>query len=313
MDTRYLRSFLKIADTGSISRAAESLGITQPSLSHQLQRLEDEVGTKLFCRTARGVDLTEAGRVFQTHAAQLLRGATQAVEDVRQLDSEAVGPVILAVPHSISRIAGVALVRAFLDHAPKVSFRLVEATTGQIRGWLDQTKVDLGIINDLGPLRHLSSRPLASEELYLVGPPQAFGDLETLPDLPAEALRGLPMFLPGLPHGLRQLIDHEAARLGVPMTVRQELDALIHVGPLVAEGYGYSIMPLSVIEDDLAQGKVSVARIAGGSFRRTLSIVRNSAQIVTHASVRGEDLIFNVLKQLIAKGRWRAAPEVALR
>src|SRR6185437_7647292 len=103
VDTRHLRAFLKIADTSSISRAAESLGISQPTLSQQLLRLEDEVGAGLFRRTARGVTLTDAGRILQEHARQLLRGTEQAIEDVRQFKSDVTGEVILAVPYSISR------------------------------------------------------------------------------------------------------------------------------------------------------------------------------------------------------------------
>lgn len=68
METWHLKAFLKIAETGSISRASESLGVAQPSLSQQLVRLEEEVGVALFQRTARGVTLTEAGRLFQQHA-----------------------------------------------------------------------------------------------------------------------------------------------------------------------------------------------------------------------------------------------------
>jgi LysR family nitrogen assimilation transcriptional regulator len=313
LETRYLRSFLKIADTGSISRAAESLGIAQPSLSQQLLRLEDEVGCKLFRRTPRGVTLTDAGRVLQEHARQILRATEQAIEDIRQLTAEPAGEVRLAVPYSLSRLAGVTLVEAVRKHAPQVSLRLVEATTGQIRGWLDEGKVDLGILHDLGPLRHLSARRLASEELYLIGPAARFGSADALPHVPFAELADLPMILPGVQHGLRQLIEHEAARHGVTIRVVQEIDAIAHIGPLVAKGHGYSILPLPAIADDLAAGRVSLARVGDGALRRTLCLVRNAGQVVTHASVRCEDLTVKVLARLIEKGVWLAEPDVALR
>lgn len=312
METRYLQGFLKVVEAGSISRAAESLRITQPSLSHQLLRLEDELGSKLFRRTARGVALTEAGRVFHAQAQQILEATRRAVEDIRQLEDEPAGSVILAVPQSISRIAGLALVKAFLDHAPQLSFRLVEGTTGQIRGWLDLAKIDLGILIDLGPMRHLSSREIASEELFLVGPADAYGTVADLPEIGGHALAGLPMILPGLPHGLRQVIEDVAADRGIALQVRLDLDALAHIGPLIAAGYGYSLLPLSLVGEDLAAGRVSIARIEGGAFRRSLSIVRNSGQIVTLASVRGEDLVLKVLRRLIDKGIWTARPGTAL-
>ena len=313
MDTRHLRSFLKVADTGSITRAAESLGIAQASLSQQLLRLESELGFDLLRRTPRGVSLTEAGRVFQEHARQILRGAEQAIEDGRRFGAEPTGEVILAAPYSICKVAGVVLVEAFLRHAPQVSFRLVEAFTGQIRGWLDDGKVDLGVLHDLGPLRHLTARRLATEELYLVGPAGRYGDIEAMPDAPVADLAELPMILPGLPHGLRQVIEQEAARFGVVLKVRQEIDAMAYIGDLVAAGHGYSVLPLPVISDALGAGRISIARIGGGVIRRTLCLVRNRSQVVTHASIRCEDLTVKVLSRLIEKGVWLAEPDPALR
>ena len=313
MDTRHLRSFLKIAETGSISRAAVSLGIAQASLSQQLLRLEDEVGFSLFRRTARGVTLTETGRVFQEQARQILRLTELAVEDARQLTAESRGAVVLAVPYSISKLAGIALVEAFRSDAPQISFRLVEAFTGQIRGWLEAGKVDLGILNQLGPLRHLSSRPLATEELFLVGPRDRYGKLDKIPDVPITELARLPMILPGPQHGLRQLIDQETERLGAAISVHQEIDAMAHIGTLVARGHGYSILPLPAIADALAAGQVSIARIQQGAMRRTLCLVRNTNQVLTHASVRCEDLTIKVLSGLIEQGAWVADMDEALR
>lgn len=309
METRYLRSFLKIAETGSITRAADSLGIAQPSLSQQLLRLEDEMGVPLFSRTARGVTLTDSGRLLQEHARQILQSVDLAVEDVRHLDSEPVGDVILAVPYSISKMAGIALFEAMVSRAPRVHFRLVEAMTAQIWGWLEEGKVDLGILNYMGPRRSLSFRNLASEELFLVGPAGRFGDVGRIPDVAMTDLVDLPMILPGLPHGLRQLIDQETARHGVSLQVYRDMDVLGHMGQLISAGHGYSILPLPVVSEQLASGRVSIARIQGGAIYRTLSLVRNSASLVTHASVRCENLVFEVLGTLMTNGVWRATPE----
>ena len=313
MDTRYLRSFLKVADTGSITRAAESLDIAQASLSQQILRLESELGFDLLRRSPRGVTLTEAGRIFQEHARQILRSADQAVEDGRKFKSEPTGEVLLALPYSISKVAAVPLVEAFLRHAPGLRVRLVEAFTGQIRGWLDEGKIDLGLLHDLGPLRNLTARRLACEELYLVGPAGRYGELDAMPDVALSEVAELPLVLPGMPHGLRQVIEQEAARAGVSLSVRQDIDAMWAIGELVADGVGYSILPLPAFAEALAAGRVSVARIGGGAIRRTVCLVRNSAELVTHASVRCEDLTVKVLARLIETGAWRAEPDPTLR
>jgi LysR family nitrogen assimilation transcriptional regulator len=314
VDTRYLKSFLRTADLRSISRAAESLGIAQPSLSQQLLRLEDEVGFKLFNRTARGVTVTEAGRIFQEHARNILRSIDQALEDVQAVNAAASGQAIIALPYSINRLIGVELVQAVIKHAPNTSVRLVEASTGQIRGWLDDGKIDLGILYDLGPIRHLSSRPLVSEEMYLIGPAGHFGSGDDdATDIPLSALKQYPLIVSGPQHGLRKFLDHEALRLGFAYRVSQEIDATATVAALVANGHGFTILSKPAVDDRLFAGSLSFARIGNGALRRTLCLVRNATQVVTHASARVEDLTIKIMASLIAKGAWEAEPEAALR
>lgn len=306
MDTRQLRAFLKIAELGSITRAADALGIAQPSLSQQLLRLEDEVGSKLFRRTARGVTTTEVGRIFLEYARHIVETADRALEDVREVRKEPKGQVSFAMPVSVSLILGVPLVEATLKHAPSVSLRLVEAFSGHIRTWLDEGSVDLGILYDVGPLRHLSVKRLAREELYLVGPPGAFGNADAPSSVAAERLSEFPLILPGPLHGLRQFLDREAARLGVSLTVAIEIDALAHINTLVAAGHGYAILSLPAIGEDLKAGRLSAARIGGGALRRTLCLVRNPSRLITGASVRIEDLTVKLTERMIAKRRWQA-------
>jgi len=88
---------------------------------------------------------------------------------------------------------------------------------------------------------------------------------------------------------------------------------MAHIGTLVARGHGYSILPLPAVAEALGAGQVSIARIHNGSIRRTLCLVRNTNQVLTHASVRCEDLAIKVLSRLIEKGVWVADLDVALR
>lgn len=277
-----------------------------------LLRLEDEVGAELFNRTARGVTLTEPGRIFIEHARQLLGGVVQALEDVRQLDLGASGQVVFAVPPSIARLIGARLVEELSEHAPKVRLRLVDAYHGAIRGWIEPGKIDLGLMHDLGPLRHLSSRSLVSEELYLAGAPGQFGDdASDLPDIPFAGLGNFPLISPGPPHGLRQLIEHEAGRLGYKVNIVQESDCLAQTLDLVEAGRFNAVLSFPAIEEALSTGRMSAARIGEGALRRSLCLVRNPAQLVTHASLRVEDIAIRIITDLIESGAWNARLEAS--
>lgn len=307
MDTRQLHAFLKIAEARSISRAAEVLGIAQPSLSQQLLRLEDEVGFQLFRRNARGVTLTEAGRVFQEHARQILHDTDQALADVRQLNTSAVsGEVVLAVPHTICKLIGLDLIETLTDTAPQIRLKLVEAFGPTIRADLEVGSIDIGVLHDRNLPRHLSARKLVSEELFIVGPAGRFDEGGILS--PAE-LDGFDLITPGDQLDLRLFLDREAARFGFSYRLLMEVEAVDLLIDLVSRGRGYSVLPLPAVEQQLAQGRVSVARLGDGSLRRTLCVVRNRAQVVTHASVYVEDLMCGIIARLIAEGRWDARLE----
>lgn len=306
MDTLHLKAFLKIAETGSISRAADSLGIAQPSLSQQLLRLEDEVGIRLFDRTARGVTLTEGGKVFLERAHQILHVTEQAVADTQQLREEARGQVVFAMPPSIARLIGTPLVEALAEHTPHVRARIVEAFHGTIRGWLEAEKIDLGILYDLGPLRHLAVRHLASDELILVSPKNQIGSAESQEEVSFADLTSEPLIAPGPQHGLRQLIDREAMRAGVALDIAQEIDSLDTITELVARGHGLAILPHCSVMESVWSGELCVAHFASGGLWRSFSLMRNPSHVLTHASVQVESQTRAVMAQLVAEGAWHA-------
>lgn len=307
MDTRQLRNFLKIAETGSITRAADALGVAQPSLSQQVLRLEDEVGFKLFERTTRGVTTTQAGEILQKHARQMLEIAEQAIEEMKEDREEARAKVVLAMPFSISRLLAMPLAEAALEEQPAVSLRVREAFSGPIRAMLQEGSIDLGLLYDVEPLDDFVVQRLAREELHLIGPAGKLGRDGGPTLVPLNELGALPLILPGPAHGLRTALDQEARRLGVRLKIASETDVLEHIVGLVADGHGYSILPLSAIAGELRSGAISAARIDGG-FARTLCLAKLPGVAVTDASRRIEALVIRLLAGLMEKGRWLATP-----
>lgn len=309
MDTIHLKAFLRIAEIGSISRAAESLGITQPSLSQQLLRLEDEVGFRLFERTTRGVTITEAGEVFQEHARQIVHKTEVAIADARELRAEARGQVVFAMPPSIARLLGAPLIMAVAQRAPLIRLRVVEAFNGVIRGWLETQKIEFGILYEISSFRHLTTRRLAREELVLVGPGNKFGSGIAGAEVPISILGEEPLLAPGPQHGLRQLVDREAGRAGIKLHIAREIDALDTIMDLVEDGLGLAVLPRCAAKTRLEAGRLSEARFADRKLQRILTLARNPAHPLSHASVKVENLTFEILAKLSAEGVWHGKME----
>lgn len=307
MDTRQLRNFLKIAELGSISRAADMLGVAQPSLSQQVLRLEDEVGFKLFRRTTRGVVVTEAGEILQRHAQRLLEIVEQAVEEMRQVREEARAKVTIAMPFSISRLLAVPLTEAVMEEAPGVSLRLREGFSGAVRTMLQEGSADFGLLFDDEPLDQFTVKRLARDEIYLIGPPGRLPGIDAGERMPMSELLRLPLIIPGPTHGLRVTLEQEMRRRGLRLKAASEIDSLDHIVGLVADGRGYSILPLSAAKGELDAGAISAQRIEG-SPGGTLYLARRADTAVGEASRAIEHLVIRLLGGLMQKGQWLATP-----
>ena len=101
MEFRQLRYFLAVAEHLHFTLAAERLGIAQPPLSHQIMKLEREIGTRLFIRHPRRVELTEAGRIFKERARRVLDEAEDALEHVRKAARGESGQISIGFAGSI--------------------------------------------------------------------------------------------------------------------------------------------------------------------------------------------------------------------
>jgi LysR family nitrogen assimilation transcriptional regulator len=315
MDAWQLRNFMLIAECGSITAAADRLGITQPSLSQQVRRLEDELGVALFDRTARGVALTEVGRLFQEHALIILKDIQRAREEVRRHDTAPSGEVVLGMPASTSQLLGVPLLIAARERFPQIALRLRESLSGAIRGWLEGGRVDLAVLYDAEGAKHLSVKRIADETLFLIGPAGEFGEQDArgvaISPVAAARLSGMQLVLPSAAHGLRRLIDRQAGARDLDVKAQIEIDSLSQIRALVAAGQGYSVLSHAAVATELLEGRLSAARITGVDLRRSVSLVRNPTQAITRASVAIEDLALALLRDMIADGRWITEPSAS--
>jgi LysR family nitrogen assimilation transcriptional regulator len=267
MDSRQLRYFVKVVETGSLTRAAAVLHVAQSAISMHMRNLEEDLGAELLVRKRSGVEPTAQGQLLFEHARNILRQFEQARQEVASLGSEPHGEVALGIPATVSPVLVRPLLERVRERMPKVVPHIVEAMSGYLLEWLHSGRLDAAILFHSQPFSGLRQTVIGVENLYLVGPPDHFrdGQVVTLAELANH-----PLIIPGRMHGMNLLIRGVAAQHGVKLDVRVEVDSVAEMISLVKAGLGYTLLARMGYYRDLEEGKVSVARVEDPPIQRTL-------------------------------------------
>lgn len=170
MEMHQLRYFVSVVKTGSFSKAAAACNVSQPSLSQQILKLEEELGEPLFERQSRGVALTPAAHVLHPSAKRILAEAEEARRLVLQARGDVRGRVTVGVLPTIAPYLLPPLMQLFSKKFPHAEFIVQEDTTARLLVALDNSEIDLGILSLPVEAPFLSTRKLFDDELLLAMP-----------------------------------------------------------------------------------------------------------------------------------------------
>ncbi|KQT35245.1 hypothetical protein ASG29_03810 [Sphingomonas sp. Leaf412] len=207
LDARPYRAFLAVADTGSFSRAAETLHVSQPALSAQIKEFERRLGFALFARSSRSVALTPEGRLFIDRARRLVTETDWANNAAREIRTNQLR--IGAAHHSGDIAARNDVIDGFLREAPDVPLRVLRRSPPQLYDDLDRGDVDVAILLDVpgeaatgeGPDARGATCWIIAERPLRLWVPVAH-PLSAQATIPAEAVRDLPVGMIDRAHGV---------------------------------------------------------------------------------------------------------------
>jgi len=307
MDEGQLRAFLTIGEFHSITKAADELGLAQPSLSQQLLRLEDELGAKLFDRTSRGVSMTPEGEVFKAHAEAILLSTRLAREEVRRSATGLVGEVSIGMPISLGELIAPDIVRAVQHELPGVKLRLRLAFASDLTRWLEKGMLDASLVYYSDDLSYLRVEHIADEMLFIIGPPDAFGSVDhrgiALEAIDAESLRHVDLLLPPMSKGLKRRFNQQQHGEAIRLSVRSEIDSLPILKALLLDGAGYSLLPYLAVRDELRSGQLSAAPVSGMDLNLPFALVR-AGRRPPAALPAVEAIVRSKLEELRRNGEW---------
>ena len=262
MDLRQLRYFVAVAERGGFSAAASSLNVAQSALSRHVRELERELGGALFERGARGVSVTESGKMLLARGRWLFGAIDDIKAEVQTENREPSGMVRLGVPSSLADILYAPLARLFAQRFPRIGLELNEGLTEAVSDRLLRGELDLAIATSPQPNDHLDYETLVVEKVFLIGPPN--DPLLRRGKLNRKEFRNLPAAV--LP------LSRNPFPMDVPFSVR--VGSTIPMKQIVASGLGYALLPFSAFHEEVAAGRLSAALLPWLYADRVLALPR---------------------------------------
>ncbi|MGE0006052.1 MAG: LysR family transcriptional regulator [Parvibaculaceae bacterium] len=304
--SRALHYFVVVADVKSFSKAAQTLGISQPALSKQIRHLESHLNTEILRRHWRGVDLTEDGKRLYDQVVVLEKGFLDLSNDLGARAHTLTGSVALSVtPSSIRTILEV--LSRFKRDNPEVSFVVREGYSDAARSLLEMGHVDIAIFPTYNVTEiartDLKIVPILTEPACIVG--AKFDIAKTA--LTFEEVVRMPLILPCRGNGLRTVIDSIAAGKGLAVRCVIETDGVDLLKAFALSGMGYSFLPANAAAEEIRRGELKALPIIAPEVRRTFVAAVHARRGLSKAARTLFSQIVQEMGNAAIAGRWTNA------
>lgn len=279
MEWHELKAFVAVADTGSFSRAADALHVTQPAVSKRIQSLESALGIRLFDRVGRRIFLTDAGRTLEPRARSLLDQLDDTEILLKNLDQRVDGRLALATSHHVGLHRLAPVLRAFSQRHAEVQLDIEFVDSEAAHAMLRTGESELAVVtlDPEGPA-DLCYRPLWIDPLvFVVGAEHPLARHASPIDL--DALAAYPVILPGMGTYTGRIVAERFASAGVPLNSSMSTNYLETIGMLVGIGLGWSVLPRTMVSAPLTELDVGTAPI-----KRMLGAVTNPDRTLSNAA-----------------------------
>jgi LysR family nitrogen assimilation transcriptional regulator len=299
MELRSLQYFVQIADEGSITGAADKLGIAQPALTRRIKQLEAELGAQLLLRLPRGVRLTSAGSDLLEHARKVLAAVSRARDQVRGNSRAVRGRVVLGTSPTLAPLLLPGCVARARQLLPGVSLKLVEGFSPQLLDALLAGRLDLAVMTNPPRSPALALMPLLSEPIVVVSRPLERG---TRPAYSLAELSRLPLMISA---GIRALVEEQLAAFRAGLRIEAEVDSIEAIRRLLLSGVGATLMPVSAFHAEIAARRLAAYPVEGANLHRLLVLATLAGDDRPGALAEMERIVRGEMTRLTDAGRFK--------
>lgn len=281
MNLHHLELFHSIALRGSLSQAAQESCTSQPSVSKQMKTFEESLGLRLFDRLPRGVRLTEAGDLLESHAREIFARRDRAWRELQDLSNLRRGRLSLASSKTIGAYLLPDLLARFMELHGGIETSVHVANTRRCVELLREGVAEFALVEGPVEAEGMESRVFARDELVVVSsashPLAARRGPISLQRLLVE-----PLIARETGSGTREIMDRELSRHGAHWIPRLELESTEAIKGFVVAGAGLGVLSRLAVARDLAARSLRILRVKDLCLTRDLSVVHVAGRSPSH-------------------------------
>jgi molybdate transport repressor ModE-like protein len=290
MEIHQLKTFVAVAREGTITRASERLGLSQPAVSAHIKAIEDTLGVALFDRTARGMTLTGEGQRLLAKAEQTLAAHQELIDEAKRIKGSLTGKLRLGTASNASTEALGRVLTILAERCPEVDVALQHGTSLEVLSGLRGGSLDAGFYNEAGePGADLTTIDVASFSIFLAAPP---GLVTTSQPLDWQALAELPWICPAAGaccgRAAENLFEKHRFRPKRVTTIDRESVTRT----LIAGGVGIGLLHADTAEDARGKGEVELVceaqKVVRGLFAHRADRAQDPLLGAVTSIVRGD-------------------------
>lgn len=269
MNLHLLRMFAMVIQTGSFSRAAEALHVSQPAISKGVRDFELQIGCRLLDRVPKGVRPTREGQALMRHAEALFVTERAAEEEMRSLRSLREGSLRIGASTTIASYMIAEHLSVFHDAYPNIDLHIISANTREIANLTIAHDIDIALVE--GPVKDetLIAEPWRTDLMELIVSSHHRFATATGPVEP-QALATETLIVREHGSGSRAIVTRALADLGIEPRRTLEIGSTQAIKQTVAADLGISIVSTSTVADQVALGRLTIVGVHGLKIRRQL-------------------------------------------
>jgi len=276
VDLRQLEIFVKVAEFGSFSKAAEALYLTQPTVSEHIRTLEDEVGVRLLDRLGRVAAITRAGQLLLSYAQRMLALSREARQAMDGFQGRMSGELLIGASTIPGEYVLPAMIGRFKEKYPDISITLLIGDSQTAVDWVAEGRAELGVVGARLSHRGVDYKELMPDEVVVVVP--GTHPWHGRKQIALEELRSEPLLIRERGSGTRAALEGALAEAGMDLgsfRIVGEMGSTQAIKQAVKAGVGVSLVSKRAVEEECKSGLLWCLRV------KDLKVTR-SFHLATH-------------------------------